>query len=201
MNAQFSILVRQFTKLELADGDYVSADDVSVPAPLDTSDSGLLVAPPRERAACACDQHVCAWGFCVLTAGICTKHHRTGRIRNRSRSCATTRSPRWFSPSLPFCLKSLARLMTTRRAPTMDIRCQRSSKDCVTAVTVTGCVRMLSRTPQRLLISCLQIADLLHVRAALQVTTDPCTRKNANAGTHGIGVFNPNGSSVSCVQE
>ena len=55
--------------------------------------------------------------------------------------------------------------------------------------------------PQRLLISCLQIADLLHVRAALQVTTDPCTRKNANAGTHGIGVFNPNGSSVSCVQE
>ena len=58
MNAQFSILVRQFTKLELADGDYVSADDVSVPAPLDTSDSGLLVAPPRERAACACDQHV-----------------------------------------------------------------------------------------------------------------------------------------------
>ena len=53
MNAQFSILVRQFTKLELADGDYVSADDVSVPAPPDTSDSGLLVAPPRERAACA----------------------------------------------------------------------------------------------------------------------------------------------------
>ena len=47
MNAQFSILVRQFTKLELADGDYVSADDVSVPARLDTSDSGLLVAPPR----------------------------------------------------------------------------------------------------------------------------------------------------------
>ena len=180
MNAQFSILVRQFTKLELADGDYVSADDVSVPAPPDTSDSGLLVAPPRERAACACDQHVCVWGFCALTAGICTKHHRIGRIRNRSRSCATTRSPRWFSPSLPFCLKSLARLMTTRRAPTID---------------------RLSRTPQRLLISCLQIADLLHVRAALQVTTDPCTRKNANAGTHGIGVFNPNGSSVSCVQE
>ena len=67
MNAQFSILVRQFTKLELADGDYVSADDVSVPAPLDTSDSGLLVAPPRERAACACDQHVCVWGLCALT--------------------------------------------------------------------------------------------------------------------------------------
>ena len=78
MNAQFSILVRQFTKLELADGDYVSADDVSVPAPPDTSDSGLLVAPPRERAACACDQHVCVWGLCALTAGICTNTTELG---------------------------------------------------------------------------------------------------------------------------
>lgn len=32
-------------------------------------------------------------------------------------------------------------------------------------------------------------------RDLAQVTLDPCARKNANAGSHGIGVFNPNGSS------
>jgi len=55
---QFQILTRVFSKLELADGDYVSADDVSV---YRVADSGAASArPPRPRAR---GQGLCAAGW------------------------------------------------------------------------------------------------------------------------------------------
>lgn len=167
---QFQILTRVFSKLELADGDYVSADDVSV---YRVADSGAASARARAPEARASVLQAGAVALSVSRTDALWRHlcSRGAELGLQSILCAAVLRPRAVAGMHLHAAHALEH-STQSRAASLRTRQEACPRGSDHAVHRSTCYHNLYRKSRGLSRACSQ-----------QVTTDPCSKKNANAGS------------------